>query len=68
LTSQTRRLDNNQSSSFTNKKIRQQPIFINSTKVPYANTAKYLGMALVPRCGGAQHQVQENVLVAWTQF
>jgi predicted nucleotidyltransferase len=25
---------------FTNKKIRQQPIFINGTKVPYANTAK----------------------------
>jgi hypothetical protein len=29
---------------FTNKKIRQQPIFINGTQVPYANTAKYLGM------------------------
>jgi hypothetical protein len=28
---------------FTNK-IRQQPIFINGTKVPYANTAKYFGM------------------------
>jgi hypothetical protein len=31
---------------FTNKKIRQQPIFINGTKVPYANTPKYLGMIL----------------------
>jgi hypothetical protein len=30
---------------FTNK-IKQQPIFINFTKVPYANTAKYLGMTL----------------------
>jgi hypothetical protein len=30
----------------TNKEIRQQPIFINGTKVPYANTAKYLGMNL----------------------
>jgi hypothetical protein len=30
---------------FTNK-IRQQPIFINGTKVLYANTAKYLGMTL----------------------
>jgi hypothetical protein len=30
---------------FTNK-IKQQPIFINGTKVPYANTAKYLGMTL----------------------
>jgi hypothetical protein len=30
----------------TNKKIRQQPIFISGTKVPYANTAKYLGMTL----------------------
>jgi hypothetical protein len=28
---------------FTNNKIKQQPNFINSTKVPYANTAKYLG-------------------------
>jgi hypothetical protein len=30
----------------TSKKIRQQPIFVNSTQVPYANTAKYLGMTL----------------------
>jgi hypothetical protein len=30
---------------FTNK-IKQQPIFINGTKVQYANTAKYLGMTL----------------------
>jgi hypothetical protein len=31
---------------FANNKIKQQPIFINGTKVPYANTAKYLGMTL----------------------
>jgi hypothetical protein len=31
---------------FTNKKIRQQPLFINGTKVPYANTAKYLAINL----------------------
>jgi hypothetical protein len=31
---------------FTKKKIRQQPIFTSGTKVPYANTAKYLGMTL----------------------
>jgi hypothetical protein len=31
---------------FTNNKIKQQPIFINGTKVQYANTAKYLGMTL----------------------
>jgi hypothetical protein len=31
---------------FTIKKIRQQPILINATKVPYANTAKYLDVTL----------------------
>jgi hypothetical protein len=31
---------------FTNNKIKQQPIFIKGTKVPYANTTKYLGMTL----------------------
>jgi hypothetical protein len=31
---------------FTNKKIRQQSIFINGTQVPYANIAKYLVMTL----------------------
>jgi hypothetical protein len=41
---------------FTNKKIRQQPIFINGTNVPYANTAKYLGMTLV-----AKLQWKENI-------
>jgi hypothetical protein len=45
-----RRIKLNESKSvhidFINKKIKQQPIFINGTKVPYANTAKYLGMTL----------------------
>jgi hypothetical protein len=31
---------------FINNKTKQQPIFINGTKVPYANTAKYVGMNL----------------------
>jgi uncharacterized protein YeeX (DUF496 family) len=31
---------------FTNNKIKQQYIFIKSTKVPYDNTVKYLGMTL----------------------
>jgi hypothetical protein len=29
---------------FTNKRITQRPIYINGTQIPYANTAKYLGM------------------------
>jgi hypothetical protein len=29
-----------------NNKIKQQPVLINGTQVPYANTAKYLGMTL----------------------
>jgi hypothetical protein len=31
---------------FTNNKIKQQHIFINGTKVPHANTAKYFGVNL----------------------
>jgi hypothetical protein len=31
---------------FTNKRITQQPIYINGTQIPYANTAKYLSMTL----------------------
>jgi hypothetical protein len=63
---------------FKNNKIKQQPIFINGTKVPYANTAKYLGMNrdsklrwkkhIKKKTWWAQYQAQENVLVAWTQF
>ena len=32
--------------NFTNKKINNLPIFINSVQIPYANEAKYLGMTL----------------------
>jgi hypothetical protein len=31
---------------FTNKKIRQHPIFTYGTQVPHASTVKYLGMTL----------------------
>jgi hypothetical protein len=31
---------------FTNKRITQRPIYISGTQIPYANTAKYLGMTL----------------------
>lgn len=31
---------------FTNKRINYKPIFINDKQIPYANTAKYLGMTL----------------------
>jgi hypothetical protein len=40
---------------FTNTKIRQQPIFINGTKVPYANTAKYRGMTLDAKLQWKEH-------------
>jgi hypothetical protein len=40
---------------FTNKKITQQPIFINGTQVPYANTAKYLGMTLDAKLRWKEH-------------
>jgi hypothetical protein len=40
---------------FTNNKIKQQPIFINDTKVPYANTAKYLGMTLDAKLRWKEH-------------
>jgi hypothetical protein len=56
----------------TNKKIRQQPIFINGTNVPYANTEKYLGMTLDAKLWWKEHikktRDELNVLVAWTQF
>jgi hypothetical protein len=40
---------------FTNNKIRQQPIFINGTEGPYANTAKYLGMDLNAKLRRKEH-------------
>jgi hypothetical protein len=35
--------------------IRQQPTFINGTEVPYANTAKYLGMTLDAKLQWKEH-------------
>jgi hypothetical protein len=40
---------------FTNNKIKQQPIIINGTNVPYANTAKYLGMTLDAKLRWKEH-------------
>jgi hypothetical protein len=40
---------------FTNNKIKQQPIFINGAKVPYANTTKYLGMTLDAKLQWKEH-------------
>jgi hypothetical protein len=40
---------------FTNKKIRQQQIFINGTQVPHANTAKYLGMTTDAKLQWKEH-------------
>jgi hypothetical protein len=63
---------------FTNNKIKQQPIFINGTKVLYVNTAKYLGMILDAKLRWKEHimkksdelniKFRKKVLVAWTQF
>ena len=32
--------------NFTNRRLEHIPVTVNSQKVPYANTAKYLGMTL----------------------
>jgi hypothetical protein len=40
---------------FTNKKIRQQPIFINGTQVQYVNTAKYRDMTLDAKLRWKEH-------------
>jgi hypothetical protein len=40
---------------FTNKKIRQQPIFVTGSQVPYVNTAKYLGMILGAKLWWKEH-------------
>jgi hypothetical protein len=45
---------------FTNKKIRQQPIFINVTQVPYTNTAKSW-YDLIPSYGG-KSILRKNVM------
>lgn len=41
--------------NFTNKKINWKPIEINSQQVPYANTAKYLGMTLDTKLKWKEH-------------
>jgi hypothetical protein len=43
------------------KQIRQQPIFINGTQVPYANTAKYLGMTIDAKLWRKEH-IQKKLL------
>jgi hypothetical protein len=40
---------------FTNTKTKQQPILINGTKVPFTNTAKYLGMTLDAKLRWKEH-------------
>jgi hypothetical protein len=45
---------------FTNNKIKQQPISINGTKVPYANTAKYLRMNLDAKLRWKEHIKKEH--------
>jgi hypothetical protein len=62
---------------FADKKIRQQPVFINGTQVPNANTAKYRGMTLDAKLQWKDH-CKKNVMsstsgsrkyiVAWMQF
>jgi hypothetical protein len=53
------RIELNESKSvhidFTNNKIKQQPIFINETKVQYASTVKYLGMILDAKLRRKEH-------------
>jgi hypothetical protein len=45
---------------FTNNKIKQQPIFINGTKFPYASTAKYLGMTLDAKLRWKAHTTKKR--------
>jgi hypothetical protein len=40
---------------FTNKRTTQRPIYINGTQIPYANTAKYLGMTLDTKLRWKEH-------------
>jgi hypothetical protein len=40
---------------YTNKKITQRPIYINVTQIPYANTAKYLGLTLDTKLRWKEH-------------
>jgi hypothetical protein len=50
---------------FTNNKIKQQPILINGTKVPYAITAKYLGINLDAKLRWKEH-IKKNAMSSAT--
>jgi hypothetical protein len=41
--------------NFTNKRITERPIFIDGIQIPYANTAKYLGMTLDTKLRWKEH-------------
>ena len=58
---------------FTNKRIEHKQIYINRQLVPYENTAKHLGMTLMPNSDGnrmlKKHtEIQKNVLVSGSLF
>lgn len=40
---------------FTNKNVEYKPVMINETQIPYANTAKYLGMTLDTKLKWKEH-------------
>lgn len=41
--------------NFTNKKVDNLPVFLNNSQIPYANTAKYLGMTLDTKIKWKEH-------------
>ena len=45
---------------FTNKKIEHKPVFINTRQIPYANTAKYLGIKLDAKLRWKPHIKKKN--------